>query len=575
MTRSRLNIFLSTFIAGVPAVVLGCLIARYWVNVPLFDEWDTPGRLFKEVFIEGRFQLATLFAQHNESRPVVPKLVWLGLASLFGWDTKINQALGWLVALATFACWVILMRRTSNGWSPRTAVGVIIISLLFFSTNQWEHWLWGISLMIFLPGLCLSACLVVHHSKMTYPQKVCVCAALALVSTYSNANGMLCWILGWPVPTSDANLARETKGAPRRRMILTVTAVYLTLMLGALFAYFYNYTRPPHHPGTTGALTHPLAALRYLMEWLGNPLARGTRVEPELQATIAGGVALAYVLWIFLASWFQRFSLFHGGGWRRYHPWFVLALYALASGVITTLGRFGFEQATATRYISFSVYLFIGIVGLTACAKPAPLLGSRIPLARSAELALVIVLLLVCFAGWVEGRRAFESHCRSEEQLRLTLRFLPLIPDNPQLNDLYPRPELLREIALPLLSHHVLRANVVGSWLQPKLRQPDGADPGMFFARTADTSITVNGWTMVPEERFLPDCIVITAGDSEDQLLITALTLPGIERPPSKGTFLGREFSVTLPLRAGLTARAIHAYSVDLSKHAIFAIKAE
>jgi hypothetical protein len=239
------------------------------------------------------------------------------------------------------------------------------------------------------------------------------------------------------------------------------------------------------------------------------------------------------------------------------------------------MGRFGFEQPIATRYVSFSVYLFIGIIGLAASARPHSVVTSPSLVARSAEIVLVIALLLVCFAGWVDGRRAFGSHRRTEEQLRLTLQFLPLIPDNPQLTDLYPSPELVRDIALPLLSHRVLRANVIGQWLQPKIPQPDGTDAGRFAAQTTDAGITINGWTMVREERFLPVCIVITAGDGEHQRLVTALTLPAIEHPPPKGTFIGRDFTVTLPHRAGLSASAIHAYSVDLSKHAIFAIKPE
>src|SRR5687767_12738978 len=98
MTRARLKLFLSTLIAAVPAAVLGILIVKNWVDVPLFDEWDTPGRLLKEVLVEGRFSWESLFAQHNESRMVLPKMLWLGLAALFGWDTRIGQALTWAAA---------------------------------------------------------------------------------------------------------------------------------------------------------------------------------------------------------------------------------------------------------------------------------------------------------------------------------------------------------------------------------------------------------------------------------------------------------------------------------------------
>ncbi|MEY2579112.1 MAG: hypothetical protein QOI49_1936 [Verrucomicrobiota bacterium] len=61
---------------------------------------------------------------------------------------------------------------------------------------------------------------------------------------------------------------------------------------------------------------------------------------------------------------------------------------------------------------------------------------------------------------------------------RLTLLYLPLIPDNPLLPGLYPNPAILREVALPVLTHRVLRQQAVGPWLPAKLQTPDGDDGG-------------------------------------------------------------------------------------------------
>ena len=79
-----------------PAAVLGILIVKYWVNVPLLDEWWTPALLFKEYFVDGHLSWHSLLAQHNESRKLFPRLIFLGCARIFGWDTRVPMALSWI-----------------------------------------------------------------------------------------------------------------------------------------------------------------------------------------------------------------------------------------------------------------------------------------------------------------------------------------------------------------------------------------------------------------------------------------------------------------------------------------------
>lgn len=80
------------------------------------------------------------------------------------------------------------------------------------------------------------------------------------------------------------------------------------------------------------------------------------------------------------------------------------------------------------------------------------------------------------WADWKQSLPAFRSHWRTEQQFRLTLLYLPLILDNPLLPGLglYPNPAILREVALPVLTHRVLRQQAVGPWLLAKLQAPDG-----------------------------------------------------------------------------------------------------
>jgi hypothetical protein len=574
MTRSRLNVFLSTLIAAVPAAVLGCLIMRYWVNVPLFDEWDTPGRLLKEVLVEGRFSWASLFAQHNESRMVVPKILWLGSAALFGWDTKIGQAITWFAALATWSCWAVLIQRRTNYSAIRRFVLLFLMALIFFCTNQWENWLWAFQLTVFMPGLCLSACLVIHHSSLSYNRKIVLCALLSLVSTYSNANGMLCWVLGWPFPSRPSEAAA---GPPmeKRRPAIRATIGYILAMSCSIGGYFYGYRTPANHPGAGPAFAHPGDALHHLLAWTGNPFARGAGFAPLRTATIAGTIAFLVFAVICVFVWRRRRTLRDDGGWPQFQPWLVLSLYGLASGFITTIGRVGLgvEQAISTRYITFACYVFVGLIGMAGYAFADLRRRSSVKstFAGVAQFALACIFIIFVLADWRQSLPAFQSHWRTEEQLRVTLRFLPLIPDDPLLVGLYPNPAMLKEVALPLLTHHVLRQQPVGSWLTAKLQAPDGDDGGGFAAtKNANAMTTITGHSLVRGNRPRPDCVVLVSIENNVPRLVTAIDLP--KRIDTRATGGHLDFTADLPVAAVPSLDNLLAYSVNLAHREVFAL---
>jgi len=572
--RSRLTVYLTSLIAALPAAVLGFLILRYWVNVPLFDEWATPGQLLKEVLVEGRLSWASLFAQHNESRMVAPKILWLGSAALFGWDTKIGQAFTWIAAVVTWACWAVLIHRQTNCSPLRRFVLLTLMALIFFSTNQWENWLWAFQLTTFLPGLCISACLVIHHSSLSYSRKIFLCALLSLISTYSNANGMFCWILGWPFPArrseNVADHSLETRRPATRAIIVYIVALSLSIA-----GYFCGYRTPPGHPGAASAFAHPREALHHLLAWIGNPFARGTGFAPLRTATIAGTIALVLFALVCVFVWRRRSALWDERRWRQFHPWLVLTLYGLATGLITTMGRVGLgvEQAISTRYITFACYVFVGLIGMAsfAFADLRRIRSTKSTVVGVAEFALACVFVFFVVADWKQSLPAFRSHWRTEEQLRLTLRFLPLIPDNPLLPGLHPSPEILKQVALPLLTHRVLRQQPVGPWLPAKLQAPDGDDGGSFAVTKTERATTrIQGHLVVSGNRPRPDCVVLASIENNMLHLVTAIDLAKRGDIEVAGGHL--DFAADLPASAVPPFDNLRAYSVDLTHRKVFAL---
>ena len=559
-------------VAFLPPLLLAMLISQSWVNVPVWDDWDMPGLLFREYFVEGHFSWRQLFAQHNESRMVVPKLLMWVSALFTGWDTRVPMALSWSAAVAIFVQLAWLLRKTVRVSATSRWCLAAALSAVLFSPNQWENWLLSIQLVVFLPPLCLTGCLIVQRSALAYPTKVAVCALLSLISTFSNSNGMLCWILGAPLPWLAGAEAdrRPTKAAAPGTASLKWMAVYVFSLVATAVVYFLDYTPPAGHPSLSFAFKHPLALAQYFVVWLGNPFCRGTSLDPLRAAFALGLLVIAGLAFFLFAAWRRRQWILFGPGWVQLHPWTMLTLYGLASGLVAAFGRvgFGIEQAISVRYIGFSCYVYLGLIGLTAClASPVedgpPPRGWR----GLAWIAAAALFFAIFIPNWLDGRMAFKWRRVQAEEMKLAIRFLPLIPMNPALSRVYPNPEHLRQIAFPLIDKNVLRLGVIGPWPLQKIQQPDGDDVGWFTAKRRPGSFEISGWSIVSDRTFTPTCVLVATVNAEGlQQLVTATGLKAPVRASGTGYLRVSGFAVDLPLASLPPAAELKLYSADLKR---------
>lgn len=563
-------------VAFLPPLLLAVLIVQSWVNVPVWDDWDMPGLLFREYFVEGRFSWRQLFAQHNESRMVVPKLLMWGAALFTGWDTRVPMALSWTAAVATFVHLGWLLRKTV----PASAAGrwcfAAALSAVLFSPNQWENWLLSVQLVVFLPPLCLTGCLVVQRSALAYRTKVIVCALLSLISTFSNSNGMLCWILGAPLPwlSHPEGDRKPAKSAAPGTASKTWMTIYVLGLIATVVVYFRDYTPPAGHPSLSFALEHPVAVAQYFIVWLGNPFCRGIGFEPLKSAFVLGLLVFAAVAFFVLAAWRRRQSILSRSGWIQLHPWTMLTLYSLVSGLVAAFGRagFGIDQALSARYIGFSCYVYLGLIGLTAClANPddeGPPPRKRLGLAWIAAAALFFAIFI---PNWLNGRSAFKGRRGETEEMKLAIRLLPLIPMNPALSRVYPNPDHLRQIAFPLIEKGVLRPGVIGPWPLQKIQQPDGADFGWFTAKRGAAGFEISGWSIVSDRAFSPTCVLVATVNAEQvQQFTTAARLTSPVRGSGAGYLRVSGFAIDLPFAALPQTTAIKLYSADLKRQRLF-----
>src|SRR5437762_9912241 len=94
LTRVPVVIFWS-----LPALAAVYMMWSHWVPVPYWDEWDSPGQQLA-AYYRGTLGLTDLFSQHNESRSLFPRLLYLSLYLTAGWDVRCGMVATFVLACA-------------------------------------------------------------------------------------------------------------------------------------------------------------------------------------------------------------------------------------------------------------------------------------------------------------------------------------------------------------------------------------------------------------------------------------------------------------------------------------------
>ena len=179
-----------------PVGFAALFIATYSVDVPHYDQWVT-ARLF--VYLaEGSLSFTHLFAQHNEFRQFFPHLLFLALGTITRWNVRYEMVVSLLLACLVSINIYRISRVTITGAQKQLWL-LVGANLLIFSPVQYETWLFGIQVVYFAPIACLTTCLSVAYSGLSPRAKLAIGVLLSIVSTFSSANGVLCWVLVLPV----------------------------------------------------------------------------------------------------------------------------------------------------------------------------------------------------------------------------------------------------------------------------------------------------------------------------------------------------------------------------------------
>lgn len=244
--------------AAMVLIALAC-IARYGRNIPLAEDW-----LMVPPMTGHEPNLASwLWAQNNEHRSPLPRLVLLGVLALTH-DFRAGMVLN-VVSLAALAAGMILTARYLRDGETRASDAFFPIALLHL--GDWENlvWAWQFQFVSSAVLICaLMLAIVRQRGTPTLRQSIVAAASLVLLPL-TGASGLVfaialapwaAWAGFTQLRAARLTNASSTSGA----MLLTSAIVAPTLVA----VYFIGYVKPWWNPPNPGRLQTLKTTLRFL-----------------------------------------------------------------------------------------------------------------------------------------------------------------------------------------------------------------------------------------------------------------------------------------------------------------------
>ena len=379
---SRIPVLIHWILVFTPFLSLVFLVLRYKVNVPQLDDWDFIPLIEKSY--GGTLTLSALWSQHGAHRQFFPKLILILCARLTGWDVTYLLMLNVAVAMGIFAVLGCQVKKTLRTAGYPGINGLIpVLSLFVFSLHQYENWLWGAQAQTLSCVLAVVAGTVVLAAPGVFRwRKIGVAWVLGVLGTCTHAAGLLFWLLSpWILCTNSFQDARVKR-----------KALFLWMLLGSAVTllYFYRFLPPSEFRAAGALLRWPSQYLRYVLTYLGTPMA----VSGQAGAVAAAGIGLG--IFAAMCRLLTRRQLLP---FQALVPYLSMGLFSIGSALLTGIGRAGFgsAQAMSSRYVAFGQLLWIAdLVFLYLLFRGGGLRGRRFLSGSAGVLFAGIVFLAAC-----------------------------------------------------------------------------------------------------------------------------------------------------------------------------------
>ncbi|MFL9894685.1 hypothetical protein [Paraburkholderia sp. RL17-381-BIF-C] len=396
---------------------------QHFSPLPYGDSWDGAIGFYMRAK-EHPWQ--AFFEQHNEHRLTFSRLIFFVDIRYFGgrnvFSLISNLVLAGVLAAAFFRI-TIHYRPTLPRQMRFGLAGAILV--FAFSWLQRENFTWGFQSQWF--AVYFFALLAFHSidrageaNAGNEPARRSGWLTAALVSAWFAAYSMSSGVLVLPALIVQALYVRL-----KPRELLAIVAVTVAVWL----AYFIDW----HKPGSSGTLIagvreHPIAALRYVLLYLGSPAF-------QIRTGLVGAYVAGVLVVAALAANCLR-VLRPGTDRPQGVALLVFALFIAGNAMLTASGRlwFGLETALASRYTTASLMGWLALIIFTA-------LNSRTP-EQQRRVVFVAVLSTLAVAS---GQRFFVRADRDETYARLVagLALRAHVYDPAIIRPVYPFPDVL------------------------------------------------------------------------------------------------------------------------------------
>lgn len=389
----------SLILALLPLLILAVNVARYKVDVPFWDQWNFVPLLGKSY--ESGITFGDLWAQHNEHRLLFPRLIMLGMAHASRYNIVWELIVILLLAAATFSLlWRQFLRTARDRGYSGFPWALPVFSLLIFTLGQAENWLWGWQIQIFLNVLAAVAGLSLLGGREFRWSQFWSAVGLGIVATYSFANGLIFWPLGFLA------LLLVPPGNKRQKNLALSSWTAFTALVLFSYLYQFRYQSPSGKPWTQ-FLSQPGEYLIYLLKYLGRPVIN----------TEGYALALGFIGLVLFGAFSFLFLRNKRGEARASLPFFLFGLYSLGCGLLTGVGRVGFgsAQAMSGRYVPFSALIWVSdFVILYALAHEVRAKGKTSAMRVLALTGIGVLSLALVFGigrtSYRVGYRVFKSY---------------------------------------------------------------------------------------------------------------------------------------------------------------------
>ena len=398
-------------------------VHAYGANMAWGDQWDGMLPLFEKWFA-GTLNFGDFWAQHNEHRHFLPRMLMFVLGLLTKWNTVAEMYVIEVLFATILTMLLCVFHRECPSQSRLWLM--VPIAWIVFSVRQYQNMLWGWQIGFLLtPAAAIAAFLCLYLLKNPRRAALKYVGALlsATVATFSAAQGLLVW----PVGVLLLVLLPMVK-----RSKIALVLVWVLVGMTEWLAYFWGYVKPAGHPN-----------LAFSCEYFAT-IVGGALFPAVIEATTAGGMIL-----ILSAMAVITVLLLNRGA--RHSFWLAVIAWGLLVQAQITVARSGFGTgyALSSRYATFSILVLIGtygILSLLIAVKPS------LPIVAMWG-ALFSLIVLGLILSLVEGQREGRQSRQDMEYLAFAFCTGESQPDEALERSAGPRAPALRRGAEFLKQH--------------------------------------------------------------------------------------------------------------------------